>query len=110
MLDDLVDTIKELKDRISRHGDVLRPSEAQTRLSLIDPLLRALGWDTADPAQVRPEYTLSTGRADYALLGAGYQPVAIMEAKKTIRTIGKRRTPNADAHLCQLLERPLTPA
>ena len=88
MLDELVDTIETLKARISEHATVLRASEAQTRLSLIDPLLRALGWDTADPALVRPEYILSGGRADYALLGADEKPVAVMEAKRLNEPLG----------------------
>ena len=88
MLDELVNTIETLKARISEHRTALQASEAQTRLSLIDPLLRVLGWDTADPALVRPEYTLSTGRADYALLGPGNQPVAIMEAKRLNEPLG----------------------
>ena len=88
MLDELVDTIETLKARISEHATVLRASEAQTRLSLIDPLLRALGWDTANPALVRPEYILSGGRADYALLGADEKPVAVMEAKRLNEPLG----------------------
>lgn len=46
-LHSLVDTLKE---RIVEHGDVLKGNEWLTRYSLIDPLLRELGWDTADPA------------------------------------------------------------
>ena len=89
MLDELVATINTLKARISEHATVLRASEAQTRLSLIDPLLRALGWDTTDPAQVRPEYSLSGGgRADYALLGEDQKPAAILEAKKLDDPLG----------------------
>ncbi len=88
MLDELVKTIKTLKARISEHRTALQASEAQTRLSLIDPLLRALGWDTADPALVRPEFTLSGGRADYALLGEAEKPVAIMEAKRLNEALG----------------------
>ena len=43
MLDELVDVIETLKSRINEHRSVLQGNEAQTRLSLIDPLLRALG-------------------------------------------------------------------
>ena len=49
----------------------LRQSEALTRATLIDPLLRELGWDTEDPALVAPEYRLGRGYADYALLSNG---------------------------------------
>ena len=88
MLDELVATIETLKARINEHRADLQASEAQTRLSLIDPLLRALGWDTADPALVRPEFVLSTGRADYALLGTEQKLVAIIEAKKLSEPLG----------------------
>ena len=88
MLDELVDVIETLKSRINEYRAVLQGNEAQTRLSLIDPLLRALGWDTADPALVRPEYNLSGNWADYALLGADGKPVAIVEAKKLNETLG----------------------
>ena len=53
---ELVEGSETLKSRINEHRSVLQGNEAQTRMSLIDPLLRALGWDTADPALVRPEY------------------------------------------------------
>ena len=88
MLDELVDVIETLKSRIDKHRSVLQGNEAQTRLSLIDPLLRALGWDTADPALVRPEFNLNNGRADYALLGTDEKPVAIIEAKRLDESLG----------------------
>ena len=44
MLDELVEVIEELRGRINEHRTVLQGSEAQTRSSLVDPLLRALGW------------------------------------------------------------------
>ena len=88
MLDELVKTIETLKERISEHRTVLQGSEAQTRMSLIDPLLRALGWETADPTLVRPEFVLSTGRADYALLGPDQKPAAIIEAKRLDEPLG----------------------
>ena len=79
----LLKRVAEIRERIDKHGDALRKSEAQTRYSLIDPLLRALGWDTTDPAQVVPEYRGDGGRqaADYALLGPLGQPLVIIEAK-----------------------------
>ena len=88
MIDELVSVIETLKSRINEHRSVLQGNEAQTRLSLIDPLLRMLGWDTADPALVRPEYNLSGGRADYALLDPDKKPVAIIEAKKLNEQLG----------------------
>ena len=86
-LDELLETVVTLRGRIEAHGNALRTSEAQTRYALIDPLLRTLGWDTSDPAQVVPEYTASGGRADYALLGKNGRPAVMVEAKKLDRPL-----------------------
>ncbi|MCX7622405.1 MAG: hypothetical protein RMK01_11385 [Thermomicrobium sp.] len=44
-----------MRERAERCGVLLGENEAQTRVSLIDPLLRALGWSPDDPDQVRVE-------------------------------------------------------
>ena len=50
---------------------------------LIDPVLRALGWEISNPDMVRVELGLNGGYADYALLDtAAEQPLIIVEAKK----------------------------
>ena len=81
LLDDLYQAIEKLRERMETHQDKLRQSEALTRNALVDPLLRALGWDTEDPALAMPEYRLGSGFADYALLNGG-KPVIVIEAKK----------------------------
>ena len=82
MLDDLIQTIDTLKERIRKHKDYLGAYEARTRVSLIDPMLRALGWDVDDPDLVQVEPKTDNGWADYALLGISHRPVAFVEAKK----------------------------
>ena len=79
--EDLVHVIETLRERIKAHRQDLESNETRTRMALIDPLLRALGWDTEDPALVLPEYE-SSGRADYALLGSTGKPSAVIEAKR----------------------------
>ena len=81
-LGDLVGCIELLRERIRSHRDTLQENETRTRMALIDPLLRALGWDVFDPAVVTPEYKAGGGRADYALLRADGKPAATVEAKK----------------------------
>ena len=81
-LDDLVQVIETLKERIGQYGDSLRQNEIRTRVALIDPLLTALGWDVANPALVTAEFDVSGRRADYALRSAGNIPAATIEAKK----------------------------
>ena len=61
-------------------------------MALIDPLLQALGWDTSEPAVVRPEYSAGNGRADYALLGETRNPVAFIEAKRLSEPLEKPNT------------------
>ena len=92
MLDELVSVIETLKSRISEHRAVLVGNETQTRLSLIDPLLRVLGWDTADPALVRPEYVVGGRRADYALLNADGNVVVFLEAKNLGEQLANHRS------------------
>ncbi|MXY46201.1 MAG: hypothetical protein F4Y44_04280 [Chloroflexi bacterium] len=72
---------EKLRLRIHSHRSTLSGSEWLTRYTLIDPLLRELGWDTEDPELVIPEYSSGGGRADYALLNNG-RPAVIIEAKK----------------------------
>ena len=78
----LVGVIETLRGRIERHRPALSQSEALTRYALIDPLLRELGWDTADPDLVTPEHRVGGGRADYALLGENGVTRAFIEAKR----------------------------
>ena len=92
MLDELVDVIETLRSRINEHRAVLQGNEAQTRMSLIDPLLRALGWDTADPAMVRPEYVVNGRRADYALMNPQGEVVVFLEAKNLGEQLANHRS------------------
>ena len=82
LLDDLVGVIETLKSRIRDYGKDLQANEIRTRMSLIDPLLNVLGWDTSDPSLVMPEYDLRRKSADYALLADVGKPICIIEAKK----------------------------
>ena len=82
VLDELHELIETLQARIDEHAAALQQSEWLTRYALIDPLLRGLGWDTGDPAQVIPEFRSGRGAADYALLGTGGRPDVIIEAKR----------------------------
>ena len=84
-LDDLVGCIELLQKRIRAYEATLRENETRTRMALIDPLLKALGWNISDPGVVTPEYKVSTGGnrwADYALLRPDGKPAAAIEAKK----------------------------
>ena len=81
-LESLLQLVETLRERINAHRAALSQSEALTRYSLIDPLLREVGWDTEDPSIVVPEYRSGSGSADYALLNNNGNPAMIVEAKK----------------------------
>lgn len=67
LLEPLLQTLKKVRKRIEEHRSSLRQNEMLTRYALIDPVLRALGWDTEDPNQVIPEFQTEVGRPDYVL-------------------------------------------
>ena len=90
-LDDLVAHIELLRARIRSHNAALRENETRTRMALIDPLMHALGWDISDPGMVTPEYKVSGGWADYALLRPDGQPAATVEAKKLGEALASHR-------------------
>ncbi len=72
--------IEEVRERIEKYGDLLRSNEALTRYVLIDPVLRALDWDTENPDIVRPEERQESGTPDYILYHNGKKLIAL-EAK-----------------------------
>ena len=56
-------------------------NEAQVKQAVIVPILRALDWDYTDLAEVVSEYSVDSGRVDYALLGPKGAPLVFVEAK-----------------------------
>ena len=90
-LDDLVARIELLQARLQSHNAALRENETRTRMALIDPLMHALGWDVSDPGVVTPEYKVSGGWADYALLRPDGRPAATVEAKKLGDSLASHR-------------------
>jgi hypothetical protein len=61
-------------------------NEESTKLFLVLPVLRALGYDVTDPTVVQPEYTADfreglTDRVDYVIMGDGV-PVIAVECKR----------------------------
>ena len=58
-------------------------NEAQVKQSVVLPILRALGWDDSNPADLRVEFSdvSNNGRVDYALMD-GNNPLVFIEAKQ----------------------------
>ena len=65
----LTETISIVRERIRLHKDRLNDDEMVTRVALVDPILRVLGWDVADLDRVEVEHNYSRGaeNVDYAL-------------------------------------------
>ncbi|MEM0285018.1 MAG: type I restriction endonuclease [Sulfolobales archaeon] len=79
-LDNLLETFKKLRERIDKYRNLLEKNEMLTRYVLIDPVLRALGWDTENPEHVRPEERQEAGVPDYVLY-VGEEKIIAIEAK-----------------------------
>ena len=95
LLEDLTAEIESRRRTIHKHRQFLSENETRTRMALIDPLLRALGWDTSDPSRVEAEHVVGekkSKRVDYALKGTDGKPVAIMEAKRLGEDLDEHRT------------------
>lgn len=85
--DDIERCVTSLRQRAVDYRQVFDRNETATRVQLIDPVLKAMDWDSDDPSQVRHEHRVSTGKLDYALF-VGSQPVAIVEAKSLGTRLG----------------------
>ena len=71
-----------LKTAISRLRSEELENEAEVRLAVVEPILRALNWDAAtDSRSIKPEYSVGHGRVDYALLCPD-RPQVFIEAKR----------------------------
>jgi hypothetical protein len=81
----LVEILEEVRQKSLFYRDQLQGNEAATRAALIDPVLRALGWEVADPSRVLVERTQTIDgkqlKVDYALIHEGEVKI-VVEAKK----------------------------
>jgi|GEM_PF-2694387 len=95
--------LEALKDEVRRRRAKIaeyrarkgRLGEENTKVSLISPLLRALGWDVEDQNQVEHEYrhTPQDCPVDYALMLRG-RPQVFVEAKALEESLEDRRWTN----------------
>lgn len=92
LLEPLVSTIRVVRGLIDSKRAHLSKNETRTRVVLIDPVLRALGWDVSALADVEVEYGPQAKRVDYALLDAKGQPLVLIEAKKLDEELTSKRT------------------
>ena len=75
-----------LREVIERIRSLDEPSnEEATKLQIVLPILRELGWDAFDATRVVPEYSVGSGRSggrvDLALMAPRRGPLALIEVK-----------------------------
>lgn len=80
-LSNLRQVLAEVKAKALLYKTTLPTNEAATRAALIDPVLKALGWDIANPNMVEVEKTVPTAKADYAVRDYSGVVQIIIEAK-----------------------------
>ncbi len=86
-MSDLRTAIKQVIQKVEKHRDLYARSEQSVRDQLINPILKALGWDTSEPDFVHANVTNDDGKIpDYTLLKGGAKKL-ILEAKKLSRNL-----------------------
>ena len=92
LLEPLVSAITTTRNVIDQQRVHVSKNELRTRNILVDPVLRALGWDVSVLEDVEVEYGAGKQRVDYALLGKENKPLVLVEAKKLDEELNSKRT------------------
>lgn len=83
-LSNLREVLSQVQKAAAAYQQNLKSNEDATRAALVDPVLRALGWDIGNPNMVEVEKTqggANPSKVDYALFDDSSQIKAIIEAK-----------------------------
>ncbi|MEO5356487.1 MAG: hypothetical protein H7844_04220 [Nitrospirae bacterium YQR-1] len=93
---DLVKRLRALAAEIRKKYDLIKNKES-TKVALIMPLLKALGYDVFDPAEVVPDYLISGEhsvpyKVDYAIMQKGV-PSMLIECKHWGTNLDKEKNP-----------------
>lgn len=89
-LSNLREVLSQVQKAAAAYQQVLKSNEDATRAALVDPVLRALGWDIGNPNMVEIEKTQggpNPSRVDYALFNDNSQIKAIVEAKSSSQNL-----------------------
>ena len=93
-MSELHDTVEQVRRKIARYGKT-GVNEQNTKATLVQPILRALGWDVEDLDDVHLEYKQKSKDkpVDYALLLLR-NPCLFVEAKARGETLDNRKWAN----------------
>ena len=77
-------SIKQISERVEKLKDNV-PTEEATKVALVMPFIKALGYDVYNPLEVLPEMTCDIGtkkgeKIDYAIMLSG-EPIILIECK-----------------------------
>ena len=86
--DQIEQMVRALRQRASEYREYIQGHETRTRMVLVDPLLRELGWNPENPDEVQVEFKMKAGKPDYVLIKDG-KPIAIIEAKRLGTDFGR---------------------
>lgn len=91
---DLQETLSQVRAKLG-HSGYRGVKEEDTKATLINPVLRALGWDLEDLHEVRHEFKLKPGDkpVDYALL-VQHKPRVFIEAKALAENLADHKWAN----------------
>ena len=82
--------IEQVRTNARTNASLFQSNEAATRAALIEPLLRALGWDTTNVRLVEPERTVANKQSlDYLLKDFEGKIRSVIEAKKLGESLDK---------------------
>ncbi|ALW83981.1 hypothetical protein AUC43_02025 [Hymenobacter sedentarius] len=82
--------IQQVQAQAAANAVLFQNNEAATRAALIDPILRALGWDTSNVRMVEPERMVANKqKLDYLLKDTQGKTCAVVEAKKLGESLDK---------------------
>jgi predicted type IV restriction endonuclease len=74
----ILELIERIRERLAQGAYF---NEAAISHGIVTPILNALGWHSADPQQMVPEFPVPRGWVDLALIGRGRRPAVFIEVK-----------------------------
>jgi hypothetical protein len=81
-MDNLNEVLPQIIEKIKNHRSLYEQNEMAVRNHIIDPILKNLGWNTENPAEVQPNMSTDEGGIpDYSLIKDG-ETILFLEAKR----------------------------
>lgn len=95
----LNEAIKTANDKMRLYRSYYEANESAVRGQIIDPILKALGWNTDDPEDVRTELVSDEGFSDYCLF-KNKRKILCVEAKNLSKNVEDKKRIHQLAKYC----------